>query len=470
MKPPVPELKAGNDLGHGLRLFVLLGLLLLALLANAIAGSGVWAWTGTLLWLAADTAMILYMLASARRGLAEDRRAPALTAGPGIGVIVPGCNEREAMPRTIDSLLQQEPEPAELLVVDDGSSDGMAEDLIDRYALVADGDDCWRSTRWPCLRLLRQPNRGKATALNRGLAMLDTPVVATIDADTVLMPGALAALSGAFADPEVQVACAVLEPRCAAPWLQLQQRHEYMRSFLWRRAWVRHGSLALVSGACAAFRREALLAVDGFDQQSWVEDYDVLYRLHRWHRIAHGFALPVRVVPQAVASTDAPAGLAAFIRQRRRWFGGFVATLLRHRDMIGSPRFGLFGTFHLRIKVLDALQPYYQAGVLAILLGVVAGRGLPPLLLGVLAGKHLLDVACHTWAAASYARWLGRPFGLRPLLAALVAHLVEPLGFQPLRTFGALSGWWAMLRGRCGHGWTVAIPEPMHSAGKATPC
>src|SRR6202012_3375046 len=121
------------------------------------------------------------------------------------------------------------------------------------------------------------------------------------------------------------------------------------------------------SGAFAAFRREAVIAVGGFDPESMVEDYELIHRLHR-HATDTGRDWTVRVVGGALASTDAPASPLAFLRQRRRWFGGFLQTQHWNRDMVGNRRFGHLGTAMLPVKALDPLDPVYGLAAFAILI------------------------------------------------------------------------------------------------------
>src|SRR5262249_28030291 len=139
---------------------------------------------------------------------------------------------------------------------------------------------------------------------------------------------------------------------------ELYQRFEYLRSFVWRRAWAREQTLVLVSGAFAIFRRAPLVDVGGFDPSSKVEDYELLFRLHRASR-DRGRELEVAVVRAARATTDAPARPLAFLRQRARWFAGFIETMFRNRDLVGNPRFGRLGDFHLVVKTIDMLLPVY---------------------------------------------------------------------------------------------------------------
>jgi cellulose synthase/poly-beta-1,6-N-acetylglucosamine synthase-like glycosyltransferase len=108
-----------------------------------------------------------------------------------------------------------------------------------------------------------------------------------------------------------------------------------MRNFIARFAWMRADSLLLISGAFASFKRDALVDVGGFDPQCLVEDYELIHRLRRYS-VDHGLGWDVRVVGDARARTDAPDNLGSFLRQRRRWFAGFLQTQYWNRDMTGN--------------------------------------------------------------------------------------------------------------------------------------
>ncbi|MFM9785710.1 glycosyltransferase, partial [Streptomyces scabiei] len=88
------------------------------------------------------------------------------------------------------------------------------------------------------------------------------------------------------------------------------------RNFLSRYAWMQERGLLLISGAFAAFRREAVVRVGGFDPDCLVEDYELIHRLYR-HSADHDLGWTIRVIGGATARTDAPASPMAFLRQRR---------------------------------------------------------------------------------------------------------------------------------------------------------
>jgi cellulose synthase/poly-beta-1,6-N-acetylglucosamine synthase-like glycosyltransferase len=424
---------------------------------------GVFAWTVGLLYVIYDTCLLVYV---ARKTAFIHRQPPASIAaelggpGPQIGILIAAFNEAPALPSTIDALLPELADGDVLLVVDDGSLDDSIEMLGRRYGLRwGTGSPLGRSDRHPGLQVWRNLHGGKARALNAGLAILQTDLVATIDADTRLAPGALAHLRRAFAaEPLMVAACCVIRPVCAkgafAGVFQWFQTYEYMRAFCSRIAWMRSDALLLVSGAFAGFRRLALLRVGGFDPECLVEDYELIHRLHRYGR-DHGLAWKVNVLNTPQAITDAPASLASFLRQRRRWFAGFLQTQYWNCDMTFNGRYGSVGRWMLPIKALDTMQPIYGLTAFVLLICFAALGRLTIVLpvIAVIGTKIVIDIGFHLWWVHIYSRWTGQRAGLGGFGMALLSALVEPFSFQLLRHAGATWGWCSFITRR--HHWGV---------------
>jgi cellulose synthase/poly-beta-1,6-N-acetylglucosamine synthase-like glycosyltransferase len=154
------------------------------------------------------------------------------------------------------------------------------------------------------------------------------------------------------------------------------------------------------------------------------------------------------VVGAAHARTDAPATIGAFLRQRRRWFGGFLQTQLWYRHMVGNPHYGRLGTRMLTVKAIDTLQPLYGLTGAVLLIGyLLSGQfAVVTPVFGVIGAKILLDLAFYVWSLRLYRRWLGHSSGLY-LIPAILAALIEPFTFQLLRHSGAALGWVSFLTG-----------------------
>jgi glycosyltransferase involved in cell wall biosynthesis len=97
--------------------------------------------------------------------------------GPLVSVVVPAFNAVRFLPEALASIVRQGYEPLEIVVVDDGSSDGTGE--------VA------RASRARPV-VIEQPNRGPAAARNRGIAAAKGELIAFLDADDLWPDGKLA--------------------------------------------------------------------------------------------------------------------------------------------------------------------------------------------------------------------------------------------------------------------------------------
>jgi cellulose synthase/poly-beta-1,6-N-acetylglucosamine synthase-like glycosyltransferase len=435
--------------------------LLVILLWQSLMRQSLLGWSVGLAYIGYDTCLLAFtavQLWPLRHAMRATPPPPVDAPRARIGAIIAAHNEDSSLRITIDTLAGQEQPPELILIADDGSTDDSAEVLRIAYGLEppALGQISAPSPVLPSLRWLRLPHGGKARALNTAIPLLDTELLLTVDADTLLAPGALKAMRDAFAaEPQLVAATGVLVPICGTQPVQRLfqwfQRYEYVRNFLSRFAWMQQDGLLLISGAFAGFRRQAVVTVGGFDADCMVEDYELIHRMHR-HAHENGLDWRVRVVGRAIASTDAPASPMAFMRQRRRWFGGFLQTQHWNRDMVGNPRFGRLGTRMLVVKALDTAQPIYGLIGFVILVSLLA-RGHLPLagaIVAVMLAKVLIDLTFHLWSIALYRRWTGQGDGLG-IGPALIASFFEPFTFQLLRHAGACWGWIAFLSG--GSGW-----------------
>jgi cellulose synthase/poly-beta-1,6-N-acetylglucosamine synthase-like glycosyltransferase len=425
-------------------------LLFFVLTAQAFFRDGLDGWAVGLVYIAYDTALLGFTAFHMRAMLKSSPPTPII-ANPSLGVIIAAHNEVGALPITIDALMRQIDLPDLIVIADDGSSDGTAALLIERYGL--EPDKTHHKDGQPDMLWLPMPHGGKARALNNAITRVDTDIVLTVDADTLIEEHAIGAMRKSFAsEPALVAATGVLTPVCGtgpqARFFEWFQRYEYIRNFISPFAWMQVNSLLLISGAFAAFRREALVRVGGFDPVCLVEDYELIHRLHR-HSVDHGLGWTVRVVGEAQARTDAPETLPAFLRQRRRWFAGFLQTQRWNRDMTGNPRFGALGKAMMPVKALDTLQPIYGLTAFAILIVFVAiGRfsvALPILI--VMLVKIAIDMTFHLWSLHIYRRWTGTSQSIGWPKAILAAFL-EPFSFQLMRHAGAAWGWWTFLTGR----------------------
>jgi cellulose synthase/poly-beta-1,6-N-acetylglucosamine synthase-like glycosyltransferase len=441
-RPPTP---AASLLIHGgvLTIWVLLFL-------RAFWGGGLGGWSVGIVYVAYDTFLLAFTFWQTLP--LRHARPPAPTgARPSLAVVIAAYNEDSVLEATIAALLAQTDVPDEILIADDGSTDGTSGLLQRLYALASPplgGITAPARIRW-----LRAPHGGKARTLNLAIQHLSSDLLLTVDADTKLAPDAIAAMRQAFAErPGLVAATGVLAPQCdgtiSGRFFEWFQTYEYIRNFLGRFAWGRTDSLLLISGAFAGFRRDAVITVGGFDPDCMVEDYELIHRLRRYG-YDHGLGWHSAVIGAARARTSAPGSIPAFLRQRRRWFGGFLQTQLWYRDMVGATKYGRLGTWMLPVKAVDTMQPIYGLCAFALLLDYIFTGRLAVLLPvgGIIFTKIFIDLAFHLWSIRLYKNWVGGETKANFALA-IAASFAEPFSFQLLRHLGACWGWLFFLTGR----------------------
>jgi len=456
-----------------------LGLLIFTLYAS-FAFNGVAAWTIGLVYIAYDSLLLAFMVVSSQVAvMRQDRQRKAATAPvsppaagkrPTLTVLICARNERLVLPECLRALAAQTEPADEIIVLDDGSTDSMVDWLTAEYALTFEprgAGALGQSPRFPGLFVLRKPNTGKADSLNLGWRMARGEIVVTLDADTYVEPGALAAIRDGFVEaPNLGIAGGVLVPVCHrsswAGFFQFFQTFEYARGFLWRLTWMQYDMLLLISGAFAAYRRSVLESAGGFDTASWVEDYELTHRVYR-NAFDAGQTLTVKTLSGARGTTDAPAAVATFLNQRRRWFAGFIATHFKYHDMVGNGRYGSVGRYMLCLKTIDLLLPIYALAAVVVLIAILSIRHfLSIFIVKLIVAKLIFDLILHAYSIVLYQRWLGIPLSRKLWIQSLGATLLEPFVFQIMRQFGAVLGWLAFLRRKID--WMPqrpTLPEPV---------
>ncbi|MET0235755.1 MAG: glycosyltransferase [Kibdelosporangium sp.] len=276
---------------------------------------------------------LVLMLFFARRH-ARQRRHPRFEWGPPVtepvSVIVPAYNESANIEVALRSIIAND-HPLEVVVVDDGSTDGTA-DLVEALAL-------------PGVRLIRQANQGKAAALNTGIAHARHDLLIMVDGDTLLDPTAVRRLVQPFANPLIGAVSGNVKIANRDTFLTRLQHIEYVIGFtVDRRMHDLTGSICTIPGAAGAFRRAAIADAGGVSDLTLAEDTDLTIGIGRagWRMV---------YVDDAIAWTEAPTALRQLWQQRFRWTYGTMQSTWRHRRAIvqrgPAGRLGRLGLLHI---------------------------------------------------------------------------------------------------------------------------
>ncbi|MFE5404648.1 glycosyltransferase [Streptomyces sp. NPDC056580] len=405
----------------------------------AVIGSLVLARFGGMLLLSA-----LHARRTRRRGF---RWGPHPVTEP-VSVLVPAYNEAKCIENTVRSLMRSE-HPIEVLVVDDGSTDGTAR-IVEGLGL-------------PNVRVIRQLNAGKPAALNRGMANARHELIVMMDGDTVFEPATVRELVQPFADPRVGAVAGNAKVGNKDTLIGAWQHIEYVMGFnLDRRMYDVLRCMPTIPGAVGAFRRSALERVGGMSDDTLAEDTDITMAMHRdgWH---------VVYAEKARAWTEAPESVQQLWSQRYRWSYGTMQAIWKHRRAVvergPSGRFGRVGLplVSLFMVVAPLLAPLIDV---FLVYGLVFGP--TEKTIGAWFGVLAVQAAC-----AAYAFVLDRepltPLVSLPLQQILYRQLMYVVLLQSWIT--ALTGGrlrWQKLRRKGGVSAppTVSAPGPPVTGGR----
>ena len=217
------------------------------------------------------------MSSSSSSGLDElDTEHAGLSSAPLISVLLPVFNGERYVARAVQSILDQTDRDFELIVIDDGSTDGSLDIL--RHSAGQDAR----------IRLVSRENRGLVSTLNEMLAMARGPLLARMDADDIAFPHRFARERAALeADPSlVAVGCSVyfIDPSDRRLMTcELPTDHQAIVD--WVMAIERGNSM---SHPAMMMRADAVAKIGGYREALWpAEDADLVLRLAEVGRLAN---------------------------------------------------------------------------------------------------------------------------------------------------------------------------------------
>lgn len=408
---------------------------------------------------------------------ADDVSRPMNSAAlPPISVLMPAYNMEATIVESVRAQLTLRYPRHEVIVINDGSTDGMLERLDAEFKLyrvppaipkrleTAPIEGYYRSRNAAGLLVVDKENGGKADALNAGLGAARYPLVVAADADTMIEKDALLRLVRPFmvgrpvaaAGGTIRIAngCRIRNARVEQPklprrFLAAVQVPEYLRAFLFGRlGWNQLGGNLVISGAFGLFRRSLLIEIGGYLTDTVVEDLDLVIRLHKYLR-EQGVEYEIPFIPDPVAWTEVPPDLRTLGRQRERWHRGLVGAMRLHYRMLFNPRYGRVGLITFPFFLFgEALAPLVEL-VGLVLTAVALAFGVVNLqfalvFLSVAVGYQML---LSMWAIlleeATFRTYPRR----RDFLLMLLLALLEPFGYRQLTVLWRLQGIWNAGRG-----------------------
>ncbi len=437
-------------------------------------------------YVSSNLVYLLLLIVAVRTNAAHQRHLSSLRLervrtsplAPPVSLLVPAFNEARTIAESVRSLLALDYPELEVIVINDGSTDGTLAELSRQFRLL-------KTDLVYIPEIPTQPVRGiymsqldrrllivdkeaagiKADAINAGLNVASSPYVSVVDADAVLEKDSLLRIVGHMhTDPRRVVATGGIvrvangsrvaqgelrEVRLPRGSLEVLQVIEYLRAFLvGREGWAHFNLLLIISGAFGIFDRNLVKKLGGYRRSAICEDLDLVLRMHR-HLREQKTPYHISFVPDPVCWTEVPGDLKTLGRQRARWQKGLCDVLWANRDMLFRPRYAGIGLlaipyhwiFELLAPVIEVVG--YATMVLAALLGVLSRQFFIEFLLFGYAFATLLSIGAVLQEEITYRRYNSPRDVARLILFCFLEHFP----YRQLQMIWRLRGMWQYLTG-----------------------
>ncbi len=324
---------------------------------------------------------------------------------PPVTILIPMHNEERVILRSIRSALASEYPFFEVIVINDGSTDGTMQKVIDTFRLKRI-DRVYRmflatkpvkgfyyNLETPNLLVIDKENGGKSDALNCGINISRSPYFCSVDADSLLEKDALIRIMVPLLESNVPVVASggvvriinglrlsddgitIQEINLPDKTLLLFQIVEYLRGFLFGRVgWDSLRALLILSGTFSLFQKATVVEAGGFKVGNVSEDMEMIVRIHR-HMLKKGKPYRIRFVSDPICWTEAPDNIKMLGRQRRRWHLGLIQSIFQNKEMMFNPQFGRIGMVVVPYYILfEILGPVIEVlGYLFVIISYAIG-------------------------------------------------------------------------------------------------
>ncbi|MEV5111181.1 glycosyltransferase [Bacillus sp. LBA3-1-1.1] len=244
---------------------------------------------------------------------------------PFVSVVIAAYNEEKVIAKTIRSILDSNYRDFEVIVVDDGSTDGTSKVMQETFY------------KHPKVRLIQKENGGKSSAMNLGFQQSRGEIIVTLDADTIIAQDAISLMIRHFEDHNVAAVSGNVKVGNSRNLLTTWQHVEYITGFnLERRAFDELNCITVVPGAIGAWRKKNVVESGYLSEDTLAEDTDLTITfLREGHRIVYE--------EKAYAYTESPEDVKSLIKQRYRWSYGTLQCLWKHRKALFNAKHKTLG-------------------------------------------------------------------------------------------------------------------------------
>lgn len=248
---------------------------------------------------------------------------------PLVSVIVPAWNEEVGLVKTVKTILESEYANVEIIVVNDGSTDGsdlLMRTFINEYNAMHKKDPCKIDIVYNY-----KENGGKGLALNDGVRLSKGEIIVSIDADCMLLPSTVGNFVRHFENEKVMAAVGNVKIGNQKSLLETLQYLEFLFSFYFKKADSLLNTIYIIGGAAGAFRRSVFEKIGFYSSDNITEDIELSVRIQK-------AGMKIVYAADALVYTEAATTFKGLGAQRLRWKRGRFQTFMEHKSLFFSER------------------------------------------------------------------------------------------------------------------------------------
>jgi cellulose synthase/poly-beta-1,6-N-acetylglucosamine synthase-like glycosyltransferase len=328
---------------------------------------------------------------------------------PKFSIIVPTKNEETVIRRCLDGLLEVDypKDKMEIIVVDGNSTD-------------TTGKICSEfTTKYPEIFkvITEKASKGKPTALNLALPHITGEIVGVFDADSLPEKEVLRKVTSHFNDKKVIAVqgrtTSINEKRNILTRVIAMEEKAWFQALLGGREKLQ--LFVPLTGSCQFVRRNVLEELGGWDETSLTEDVELALRLVEKNHL-------IKYAPDVCSGQETPNSLGELIRQRVRWYRGYMETALKYGRLLDNlnrktvdAEISLAGPFMMVISLLSYINWFFIALFLSESNPILNFTGLVIVLTAVsmisigialTASERPIKLRNILWIPSIYAYWL----------------------------------------------------------------
>jgi cellulose synthase/poly-beta-1,6-N-acetylglucosamine synthase-like glycosyltransferase len=328
---------------------------------------------------------------------------------PKFSIIVPTKDEETVIGRCLNGLLDLDypKDKLEIIVVDGNSADATCKVCSDF------------SAKYPgSFKIVNEKeSKGKPTALNLALPYATGQIVGVFDADSVPEKDVLRKVASYFGDKQLMAVqgrtTSLNEKRNILTRVVSAEEKAWYQALLSGREKLQ--LFVPLNGSCQFIRRNVLEELGGWDEASLTEDVELALRL-----VEKKYS--IKYADDVCCGQETPNGLRDLIKQRVRWYRGYMETALKYGSLLDSlnkrtvdAEISLGGPFMMVVSLLSYVNWFFVALFLSESNPVINFTGLVIALtavslasvgVGLIASEKPVKLRNLLWVPAIYGYWL----------------------------------------------------------------